>query len=237
MASSRIEDIPDVGPVRISKKRGVKRISLRLHSSGEVRVTQPFYLPFSAGVYFAKTHSDWIGKQKAKHETLRIYDGMMIGKQLTLQLVDAPAISTRVTSTVIYVKAPKHYLETDHPDYILAAKKAIKRALVKEAKELLPERVMLLADQHGYQYRSSKVKPMKTRWGSCSHLKDLTFNCYLMMLPWDIIDYVIAHELSHTKYMNHSAAFWDEVALSTPNYKERKRDLKQLQPKVHAFYV
>ena len=57
------------------------------------------------------------------------------------------------------------------------------------------------------------------------------------MLPWEIIDYIIMHELSHTKHMNHSTQFWDEVASTTPDYILLRKQLKALQPGVHAFYV
>jgi predicted metal-dependent hydrolase len=237
MASSQISELPDIGLVRVQKKRGVKRISMRLHSSGEVRVSQPFYLPYSAGIYFAKSHKDWIVKQKQKTVELDIYDGMYIGKKHILQLQPASKLSTRVSNDVITITAPQIVLDTNSPEFTIAAKRAIKRALQKEASELLPHRLQTLATEYGYSYTDCKTKPMKSRWGSCSNTKIITLNCYLLMLPQEIIDYVILHELSHTKHMNHSAAFWNEVAKSTPSHKQLRAELKKLQPKIHAFYV
>lgn len=237
MASSQISELPDIGLVRVQKKRGVKRISMRLHSSGEVRVSQPFYLPYSAGIYFAKSHKEWIVKQKQKTVDLDIYDGMYIGKQHILRLQPAPKLTSRVSNNVITVSAPQIAIDTNSPEFTIAAKRAIKRALQKEAAVLLPNRLHTLATEYGYSYADCKTKPMKSRWGSCSNTKVITLNCYLLMMPQEIIDYVIMHELSHTKQMNHGVAFWNEVAVSTPSHKQLRAELKKLQPKIHAFYV
>ena len=122
-------------------------------------------------------------------------------------------------------------------EVVIEAKKAIKRALSRESKLLLPERVKQLAEAYGYSYSEVKSKPMKSRWGSCSTDQTIALNCYLLMMPWSIIDYVIAHELSHTKLMNHSGRFWKEVSRSTPDYKRIKKQLNEMQPDIHALYL
>lgn len=237
MANSHIVELPDLGTIHVQKKRGVKRISMRLHSSGEIRVSQPFYLPYSAGIYFAKSHSEWILKQRKKTVELELYDGMPVGKVHILHITISDKLSTRVSNNTITIAAPVNDIEQNSSTYVAAVKKAIKRALNKEAAQLLPDRLQQLADHYGYTYKEVKIKPMKSRWGSCSSTSIITLNCYLVMLPWEIIDYVILHELSHTKQMNHSTAFWKEVAQSTPNHKQLRAELKRIQPKIHAFYV
>ncbi|MEZ6330943.1 MAG: SprT family zinc-dependent metalloprotease [Candidatus Saccharimonadales bacterium] len=237
MATTKSEYIADIGHVRITKKRGVKRISMRIHSSGEVRVSQPYYLPYSAGVYFVKSHAAWLVKQRNKIAPITITNGMAIGKRLTLQIVDSDTIRTRLKAGTLYVYAPLQDVQNQTDAYVMATKKAMKRALNKQAKEIIPDRVDFLARQFGYSYQSVHCKPLRSRWGSCSNKKELIFNCYILMLPWEIIDYIIMHELSHTKHMNHSTQFWDEVASTTPDYILLRKQLKALQPAVHAFYV
>jgi predicted metal-dependent hydrolase len=237
MANSHISELPEIGIVHVQKKRGVKRISMRIHSSGELRVSQPFYLPYSAGIYFAKTHKEWILKQRQKTAQLEIHDGMYIGKVHILDITTADTLKSRVSNNRITISAPDSAVRQNSKDYTTTIKKAVKRALQKEAAEIFPRRVEQLADTYGYSYKEVKTKPMKSRWGSCSNTSVITLNCYLLMLPWEIIDYVIMHELSHTKQMNHSTAFWSEVAVSTPKHKQLRSELKKLQPKIHAFYV
>ena len=212
MNSVRLEHIVGIGDVRIQKKRGVKRISLRLHSSGEVRVSQPYYVPFKAGIIFAQSHSDWINKQRHKHQTLRFYDGMKISQRTILRLHYAENMRTRLHGTELAVYAPYATLDDLCGNEVILVKKAIKRAVNAEAKQLLPSRVSAISARYEFAYHTIAVKPLKARWGSCSHRRELTFNCYLMMLPWECIDYVIVHELVHTRHMNHGNVFWNEIA-------------------------
>jgi predicted metal-dependent hydrolase len=66
----------------------------------------------------------------------------------------------------------------------------------------------------------------KSRWGSCSGQGNLNFNCLLMRAPDDVVDYVIVHELCHRKEMNHSDRFWTLVESVLPDYKEKRKWLK-----------
>lgn len=102
-----------------------------------------------------------------------------------------------------------------------------KELLVAVAKRYIPERVAYWADIIGVTYGRISIRQQKTRWGSCSGEGNLNFNCLLMQMPKEIIDYVIVHELCHRKQMNHSKLFWAEVAKILPDYKERRKALKE----------
>ena len=85
---------------------------------------------------------------------------------------------------------------------------------------MFKERVAYYAPLIGVSYGKITVRKQKTRWGSCSANKNLSFNCLLMLAPPDVIDSVAVHELCHIKHMNHSKAFYSEVFKVMPNYKE-----------------
>ena len=70
------------------------------------------------------------------------------------------------------------------------------------------------------------IREQKTRWGSCSAKGNLNFNWKLVLMPPEILDYVVVHELAHRLQMNHSAAFWAEVGKILPDYRERRQWLK-----------
>jgi predicted metal-dependent hydrolase len=89
--------------------------------------------------------------------------------------------------------------------------------LKKEAKRVLPERVRELAQQFGFRYEDVKIQSSKTRWGSCSHKKSINLSFYLMLVPANLADYVILHELCHTKEMNHGDKFWALMDKVTDN--------------------
>ena len=83
--------------------------------------------------------------------------------------------------------------------------------LKAKAKKVIPERVSAFSEIMGVDYGRIAIRSQKTRWGSCSGKGNLNFNALLMLVPSEVMDYVIVHELCHRKEMNHSKAFWYEV--------------------------
>lgn len=71
-----------------------------------------------------------------------------------------------------------------------------------------------------------KVQFLKNKWGNCSKTNQLRFNWRVVMAKMSIIDYVVIHELCHTKHKNHSKAFWNEVQKILPDYEEKKEWLR-----------
>lgn len=101
---------------------------------------------------------------------------------------------------------------------------------LKELRErtriLVTERVQYYAPLVGVTYNQIVIRSQRTRWGSCSSKGNLNFNCLLALVPMDVLDYVVVHELCHRKELNHSDRFWNEVARVLPDYKVRKKWLK-----------
>jgi predicted metal-dependent hydrolase len=103
-----------------------------------------------------------------------------------------------------------------------------------EAAKLIGERAYKLSTQMGISYKRITIRGQKTRWGSCSHKKNLSFNWKLLMAPEPVIDYVIIHELTHLKEMNHSKRFWELVAQRCHRWREYKKWLKQHEANLTA---
>jgi len=99
--------------------------------------------------------------------------------------------------------------------------------LKKQAKVYFFRRVDELAQAYSFEYNRVSIRDQSTRWGSCSSYKNLNFNWRLFLAPNSISDYVIIHELAHTKQMNHSKAFWEIVGNILPDYKARRRWLRE----------
>ena len=96
----------------------------------------------------------------------------------------------------------------------------------KRAAEVIETRCRYYAPVMGVSYGTVTIREQKTRWGSCSAKGNLNFNWKLVLMPPEILDYVVVHELAHRIQMNHSAAFWAEVGKILPDYKERRQWLK-----------
>jgi predicted metal-dependent hydrolase len=79
------------------------------------------------------------------------------------------------------------------------------------ARRVLVDRLEELARQHGFCYQKVFVRSQKTRWGSCSANNNINLNVNLIRLPAALRDYVILHELVHTRIKNHSPRYWEEL--------------------------
>ena len=105
-------------------------------------------------------------------------------------------------------------------------RKAVTTALARRAKQLLPPRLKVLANEKGFTYSRCTVRNVHSRWGSCNTKGSISLSIYLALLPNELIDYVLLHELCHTVEMNHSERFWalmDKVTAPAKAKELRKR--------------
>ena len=86
------------------------------------------------------------------------------------------------------------------------------------ARTLVVERLGYFNTEFTTIYGSVSIRDQKTRWGSCSHKNNLSFNYRIVFLPSELADYIIVHELCHTIEHNHSPRFWAQVARALPNH-------------------
>ena len=100
------------------------------------------------------------------------------------------------------------------------------KQLREKAREIVTERVRYYAPIIGITYGQIAIRTQHTRWGSCSSKGNLNFNCLLAQVPSEILDYVVVHELCHRKEMNHSEKFWREVEKVIPDYKVKRKWLR-----------
>jgi predicted metal-dependent hydrolase len=96
-----------------------------------------------------------------------------------------------------------------------------------EAKEKIVVRLNLLAARHGFAYNRVSVRSLKSKWGSCSHENNISLNAKLIVLPEEMLDYVILHELVHTRIRNHSKGFWKKLDKLVGNAKALDVKLKR----------
>lgn len=222
-------ELEGVGTVTLYKRRGVRNIRLSIGHDGNVRVTMPVWAPFKLGRAFAVQKRAWLLAQRPTPQPLK--DKSRIGKahQLVFEHKPVAVISSRVANNNISIVIPLGAL-LESPAVQGVARQAAVRALKKEAKTLLPKRLAELATKHNFEYTSVKIKELRGRWGSCSQHKDIVLNCYLMELPWQLIDYVILHELLHTRILAHGKPFWEELAHYVPNLSQTRETMRQIQP-------
>lgn len=96
----------------------------------------------------------------------------------------------------------------------------------ERSRQVIGERVEMMAAKHGFTYQGIRITSARARWGSCNSRGGLNFTWRLVMAPLYVIDYVVLHELLHTKIKNHSREFWGRMETLMPDYRQRVAWLK-----------
>jgi predicted metal-dependent hydrolase len=184
-----------IGAVEYLKSMRARNFSIRINQRGEVKVTIPRYGSIRRAEAFLISREQWVLNKLDQFREAGCNGKMPAEGELIL-------IRGKEFSVVL--------LRSDS-----GIEDAIWRMLRKEADSYLPDRVLALASAYGYKYTGLKIRRMKTRWGSCTARKSINLNSWLMMLPDYLSDYVILHELAHTRFPDHGKRFWEELDRTT----------------------
>lgn len=228
--SSKLFHINGIGEILISKRSNSKHIKIRIVGS-KVTISIPKWVPYKMAVKYAEKKKHWI-IENTRVKT-RFKSGLKIGKQhqLIINRSFNELIRTKITTTEIRISIPNNQnLLEDKVQ--LKIKKACEKALLYECEDLLTDKISELSALYNLEFNKLSFKRMKSRWGSCDANKNITINTHIIQLPYRIIEYVLIHELAHTKHMNHGSDFWQLIEKCIPDYKNFKKQLKTYAPEV-----
>lgn len=225
----------EFGEIMIRKHVRARSISMRLGTDGRFVVSAPKFTPTTVIKLTISNSRQALRQLAAQVPRPEHYvDGQAIGKHHKLAVVPTSMVSAPTASTtrqrLIVQLPPDRTLEESAVQQLI--RDEVTAILRREAKAYLPGRLADMARKHGFSYTTVRFSHSGGRWGSCSSSGTISLNIALLKLPDDIIDYVLAHELSHTRQMNHSTAFWKEVATIDPLYKLHRQQLKRESPVV-----
>jgi predicted metal-dependent hydrolase len=161
-----------------------------------------------------------------------LQQGQAVGKGHHLRFIakaSADKVTSRVSAIEITVSYPATY-DPSNPEVQKVAREACIRSLRLQAEQLLPQRLATLAERHGFTYSKVSVKRLKSRWGSCDQQAHIVLNLFLMQLPWNMIDYVLLHELTHTRILRHGPDFWQAMQAVSPQSSQQRQQLRDYQP-------
>jgi predicted metal-dependent hydrolase len=218
MRRERFYFLEDIGEILIKKRKGSRRMTIRVNSDGNVRVTIPVYASFIMAEKFLEEKKVWLEKtlkkmkEKRPGKLMYNYENLPRTKyhEFILTAVKGKELSFKLSQGLCEIFIPES-LDIKSEDSQAWIRKAIIETLRKEAKHILVKRTLELASENGFRINSVRIKNMKTRWGSCSTRGNINLNLFLMRLPEHLRDYIIYHELVHTLHHNHSKAFWNEL--------------------------
>lgn len=213
----------------IKSKR--KTISIIIHPTKEVIVRAPKQISSDQIRNIVESKGDWIVKKLSDMPDVIIpvekdyTEGDKIlyrGKEYIIKVIKA--VGTSRSSIVLRDKE------------IVVARKANEKKRVQElllewykdnARSLVKERIAYYMPQINKPIGTIRIKNQRRRWGSCSSKGNLNFNWKIVMMPDDMLDYIIVHELCHLKHLNHSKLFWESVKKILPDYKVREQWIKE----------
>lgn len=231
--------VEGIGDVKLIRKARSKRLRIAVKSSGEVMVSIPWLLSFSRGEAFLEEKKSWVIKTQRKlekHGLVRkqLLPGFLFSTRnfkflLLPEKADRIQVHFRSDEKSAVIGYPEMFSlqDSEIQDKI---KLAIEGVLRYEAKRYLPGRARELANQLGYTFKALTIKNNKTNWGSCSSLKNINLNLHLMRLPDRLIDFIVVHELVHTKIPNHGPTFKETLRGHFPDAAELDKAIKKYRP-------
>lgn len=221
----------EFGDITVRRSPKSRQMKVSVAPNGTIRVSTPTLTPIFVVKRMIASSRSQIRKLKDHHPSLKLSDGMMIGKSHSLHVVYGQTLSAkRQGQRVVLQLSDDDSLEDSEVVDLVRAQ--IIAALRKEAKHYLPKRLEYLANQNGFTYSQVRFSHAGGRWGSCNQNKVISLNIALMNLPFELIDYVIIHELSHTIHLDHSSKFWQLVEYADPDYALHRKQVKSYSPSV-----
>ena len=222
----------EFGEITLHEIKHARQVKVGVAPNGRLKVTMPKRPPPFMVKSLISTSRPAIRKLLERHAPSEIYrNGDQIGKSHSLIFKQGSNLNARLIKSQVTLTKPEDMADDD-PELQRTIRDAVIKAYRKEAKDYLPKRLKVLADKLGYTYERVKFSHASSRWGSYSSSGTVSLNIALMKLPYEIIDYVLIHELCHTVEMNHSDRFWSRVSIGDPDYKTHRKILKDYTPTI-----
>ena len=220
----------------IRKSIRARKISLRLTGVGRVVLTLPQWTSLSAGKNFLFQQEKWIrSKSSGYSEPISLSQFYSTGEKIWLDSTPREIICS-ITSNR---KHTGHRVEEDKVKIFTADATDPEIELLEASlllgREFLPKRLKKCETKSGLKAGKCRVGNQRSRWGSCSTKRTISLNWRILILPYELGDYVLFHELAHLKHMNHSTQFWDFLETLVPHAKKVDRELSRLGKSVFAI--
>jgi len=203
-----------------------KTLALIIETDGSVTVRAPLRASEKNILQFVEKHAKWVEKKKMEtHAAVPLQPRQFLPGERFLYLGQAYPLET--------VEDQEMQLVLDGEVFKLAESAQTNAKMIfqdwyrRHARQVIEPRTALFAKKHQLHYEKIRISSARTRWASCSSKGTLSFSWRLILLHPDVIDYVIIHELAHTVHHNHSKRFWKLVEELLPDYKERRKQLRE----------
>lgn len=219
--------------IRVKSARNFRNLALKMAPGKGVWVNIPYGCSWDQVVGFIEKNIDWIEKNQTKCETRAAESLYSVGDKIKtrfnyIELAEHSGASFEMRKSgneiKLYAPSPVH-----RELLTKVAKRLMVEVMRRECMTILPMRVKSIADRCGFKYGKLSFRNNSSNWGSCSGNNNISLNVKLMLARDEVIDYVIIHELCHTKVKNHSDEFWQLVKRFCPDYEALRKELKSIK--------
>lgn len=197
------------------QKKDIKHARIKVSEDGHVRVLVPYSFTDDDISALMNKKSKWIAKQQA-----------FFGKKSRIELARNQLLLFGNRYAYFYDDTYSRKVVIDHEHKTIRAKKDLLDPVIQkqwyrnEAKKYLIARTEELAEKLHFSYKATYIRDQRTKLGNCSEDRNISLNWRLVKAPTSVADYIIIHELVHTKIMNHSGKFWTLLKSLYPDYKD-----------------
>lgn len=162
---------------------------------------------------------------RARHLSISVHPGgeVVVTVPKHMSAVQADAFVQKKRD---WIEKKVKLMEKYSPQVKMRLSKKEIASLKQKARALVEEKLPQFNEHYQYSWNTVAIRGQKTRWGSCSKKGNLNFNYKIALLPENLADYIVVHELCHLGEFNHSERFWGLVAQTIPDYKNRRSELK-----------
>lgn len=213
--------------ILVKSKKRKKTITLTVKSDSSVIAYAPFHISHEQIKKFIDSKKEWLKNKITEIQNIPItakpkkfQEGETfpyLGRHCSLKIKEEGYETLLLANDIFFL----------NQKYQTHAKKIFRDWYKKNAGDIIRERTAYYSHLMSLHPEKIKITSAQKRWGSCSRSNALNFPWKLICLPLPMIDYVVIHELAHIKQKNHSRNFWDIVYTSMPDYKIRKKWLKE----------
>jgi len=215
-------------PLEVRKSPRTTRLSLRIDAKKHIPVlTMPIFCTEKRALNFVREHEVWVQNALLKTPEIKHFEN---GEKISLfgqevQIIHTPEIRlTKFEKNKLLVGGDVEFLHRRVKDYI---KKCAKTEFFNRSK--------ILAQKINCELKSVNIKDTKSRWGSCSTLRNINYNWRIALAPEFVINYLMAHEVSHLKHPDHSTEFWDCVKMLCPDMEHGNTWLKKFGKNLNIY--
>jgi hypothetical protein len=236
------EDQPGPSPalewqLRVSPRARCAKLQIKPYGGLEVVIPPRF--PRRDIPFLVEKHADWARRQLDKQARLR--QAIRLPQHLALAFDNSTTPVVYGSQSLAFnfdlfsdLSPPGLVIEADSQAQQISELRAWIR---RRARALFPQRLREISRQTGLEFKRVTIRSQKTRWGSCSSRGHISLNDQLLFLPAKTVDYLMIHELCHTRHLNHSKDFWRLVESLCPDFRSHEKLLSRSRNLVPDWFL